>query len=1301
MATEHVERRIEITATTNGVDQAAQKLSNLASAHKGVAGAAEETNVTLDSLDRRLNAIQRRFDQNYRAQKDFEKVERELNTLRKAERITEERRVQLLGMAEAQLKKNTTAQTAFITSTRQLQQANDNAARVAKQTYALHAGQIASLRSQAVDVGTMLALGANPFQIIASQGGQVYEALAGPKGVTGSLKAIASGALALVTPVTVAFTGIAAAIGLATYAAMRYNAEQKEIERSLTGQGRGTHATVSQLTTLAEANAEAARVSVSSAREMVATYAATGRIGTDMMDRLMRVQQQYARQTKQELPEATAELARAFADPEKGAQILSERFGSLGDKTVQLISRQMQAGDLLGAQKTLFDALNPTLSDHEVKLTGIWKAWDQIKRAASDAMSGFGATLAPTLEQQAETARKALENAQRQRALLNNEAGRTGSPLLDGPLQNQAAGPLAGPDTIRELERRAVRLESDVVIEQAMRELEAREAEARATSERVGELVRQINPEITQLQTLKDRRNFLEKALKDENVLKELGVSAEEANAALSKLNVHIGSSRTASEQMAYDHQQAMAAITARTTAEKAALAAEQAREAARQKGLDVTQQSIAAEQARTRVIAEANQQISEALRVARLGAAKIGMSPYQQRQQQITDDFAERRKIDPNNADLDELEAFERKRAAYEFLQKPMEDANRNLDEQIELLDAQERTLGGTTAQIRAAEEATRLLNEAHRQGLTEAALGKEAYAALTAQIGAYAERAGAVAERMEALERQKQVLQDIKDVQQDALKGFLTDLKNGKSFADALTSALDKLFDKIWEMMLNSLFEPNSQGGFNIIGLISKALSGSSDASGGSAAASVGSAAFQGLGKLPSVTSTALPAPESFNSGGWGGDPYAGAAITQAATKVVSFATNASLAMAEKAIKGIESSGGNYDIIGPWNKTGTDRPYGAYQVMGSNVGPWTEKYFGTRLTPSQFLENRDAQDAVFQGEFGRLMEKYGPEGAARAWFAGEGGMNKFGRTDSLGTSVRDYSDKFQSLYTRPGPQAFNGSAGNDNLIGGTQQLSESFDQLSQTSAQLSPNLQQFGTDFQSMSQSLQGSVPQISQNLTQLGNTTAQGGNMVGSALDGTANVIGQGANGIGSAINHLGHALSSMGGGGGFGGLFGSLFGGGNPFTNGGSLDWGQFMGGVSFGYHEGGLVGRDHSFTRAVDPSLFANAPRFHKGLRPGELPAILEEGEWVLSREDVRGIKDASRAANSNPVNDNGPRVTVHNYGPTEAHVEEREDGSFEVYVDALEARFAEKAAKGKGQLYKGVIGRTQGKSLRG
>lgn len=164
MATEHVERRIEITATTNGVDQAAQKLSNLASAHKGVAGAAEETNVTLDSLDRRLNAIQRRFDQNYRAQKDFEKVERELNTLRKAERITEERRVQLLGMAEAQLKKNTTAQTAFITSTRQLQQANDNAARVAKQTYALHAGQIASLRSQAVDVGTMLALGANPFR---------------------------------------------------------------------------------------------------------------------------------------------------------------------------------------------------------------------------------------------------------------------------------------------------------------------------------------------------------------------------------------------------------------------------------------------------------------------------------------------------------------------------------------------------------------------------------------------------------------------------------------------------------------------------------------------------------------------------------------------------------------------------------------------------------------------------------------------------------------------------------------------------------------------------------------------------------------------------------------------------------------------------------------------------------------------------------------------------------------------------------------------------------------------------------
>ena len=109
--------------------------------------------------------------------------------------------------------------------------------------------------------------------------------------------------------------------------------------------------------------------------------------------------------------------------------------------------------------------------------------------------------------------------------------------------------------------------------------------------------------------------------------------------------------------------------------------------------------------------------------------------------------------------------------------------------------------------------------------------------------------------------------------------------------------------------------------------------------------------------------------------------------------------------------AIAGIES-GGRYDALGPVTKG--DRAYGKFQVMGANVGPWTEKFYGRRLTPDEFLASPEAQDAVFQGQFGSYVQKYGPEGAAKAWFAGEKGMKNPNAKDVLGTSVADYGAKF-----------------------------------------------------------------------------------------------------------------------------------------------------------------------------------------------------------------------------------------------------------------------------------------------
>lgn len=123
--------------------------------------------------------------------------------------------------------------------------------------------------------------------------------------------------------------------------------------------------------------------------------------------------------------------------------------------------------------------------------------------------------------------------------------------------------------------------------------------------------------------------------------------------------------------------------------------------------------------------------------------------------------------------------------------------------------------------------------------------------------------------------------------------------------------------------------------------------------------------------------------------------------------------------------AISSVES-GGNYHAIGPATKNG-DRALGRYQIMGANVGPWSKEILGREVTPQEFFNSPEIQDAIFSGKFGSYVNKYGPEGAARAWFAGEGGMNDPNRRDVLGTSVADYSRKFTGAlgYAQEQPRA------------------------------------------------------------------------------------------------------------------------------------------------------------------------------------------------------------------------------------------------------------------------------------
>lgn len=113
-------------------------------------------------------------------------------------------------------------------------------------------------------------------------------------------------------------------------------------------------------------------------------------------------------------------------------------------------------------------------------------------------------------------------------------------------------------------------------------------------------------------------------------------------------------------------------------------------------------------------------------------------------------------------------------------------------------------------------------------------------------------------------------------------------------------------------------------------------------------------------------------------------------------------------------QAIGGIES-GGKYDAVGPVANAQGNRAYGKYQVLDSNIGPWTQEVLGKQMTPQEFLASPQAQDTVFNTKFAQYEKQFGSkEAAARAWFAGPGGMNNPNAKDVLGTTVAGYGQKF-----------------------------------------------------------------------------------------------------------------------------------------------------------------------------------------------------------------------------------------------------------------------------------------------
>lgn len=93
-------------------------------------------------------------------------------------------------------------------------------------------------------------------------------------------------------------------------------------------------------------------------------------------------------------------------------------------------------------------------------------------------------------------------------------------------------------------------------------------------------------------------------------------------------------------------------------------------------------------------------------------------------------------------------------------------------------------------------------------------------------------------------------------------------------------------------------------------------------------------------------------------------------------------------------------QESGGNYGAVNRHSGA-----LGKYQIMASNIQSWSQEALGRAVTPSQFLSSPQIQEQVARAKLTSYFQKYGPAGAAIAWYAGPAAAQRYTQTGRIST--------------------------------------------------------------------------------------------------------------------------------------------------------------------------------------------------------------------------------------------------------------------------------------------------------
>jgi hypothetical protein len=980
------------------------------------------------------------------------------------------------------------------------------------------------------------------------------------------------------------------ALGFAAKALDDYNHELAKTQALATGVGRTAGMTAGGLEDIAKQAAAASGTTVGQAKELEEQLLKTGSVAGDVFQGILNVQRKYANATGQDLGDAQAELVSLFEDPARGADMLQAKFGSLSEAQRKHIQTLMEEGNVTQAQTELLKALGVAVGGVSGNLGGLRGAWDNVASGASRATTAMLEAIAKAevlirLGPQALAAAQAAADAQKKAAEKAAETATANRNVT------------AGVETARSFDPNIGQQES---LAAARARLTTGIADARKTGQ-----IDSLNQMTVALQNVtraqQTQLTVAEKA-------HQLALLDEQANKVRAKreteaTRAELGEIAAKRTRISLAGEVLSASEVEQRASDAAAVASARQQRARKGNEDSLRRQAEAMEAA-----AKSGFELADAYLVGDAASMKA-----EAHRKALTD--ATRKGAD--------IAAQERRQLALTIAEEAITGA---------------KLVANTRAQALAQEHA----NDSVASGVASSA---QAQLAMQRELQLRA----LIAARDNATDAQKAKLTKTIDEQTAAWKR----LDMAEADAAAITSS-DQSNDQV-EMLkaqLNLLYATNVERA-KALAMLAKEQE-IRRGPGGAAAVSTpkGQKAIKDAGEVAvadanleaadaikqatqAVTSqrqaleleaktlgmtTAQAVAYGFEQGKLNELAARGVVLTDDQKRALHDlagqygATAAAAKELERQQRGAadaanfladEFSNSFIDVV-----TGAAKAKDAVRAMAKDIlsaqlrgalrgdGPFAG-VMGTDKQDGPGQMNHGILSQLFGGLFGVGKNAGGPQGTQNnpVWVQVAGGIGAGGGQDEGGGGI------LGSIFGRPA---------NDNRSGGSP-----WDEVTRTTG---------GEPWSEKPGSIWGDSvgggPGLNFDATGIGQNgfdfMASGGQDFITDLTG---VFQQ--NSTGGFIGALKNLFGGMGGGGGAGGGLGGLLNGlfGNASEGGGGAGFGAILGSVlATVAHRGLSPGSTSSgLTRAVDPTIFLHAPRLHEGLKPGEFPAILEQGEGVTPR----------------------------------------------------------------------------------